>query len=71
VIAGDNRGAGLGIYNTSMSIGLFLGGIMGSWIFGNLGFQAVFVISLGLILAWWLLILNMTGLVRKVKAIQE
>jgi len=67
VIAGDNRGAGLGVYNTSMSIGLFLGGIMGSWIFGNLGTQAVFAISLGLMLAWWLLILKMSGLVRKAK----
>lgn len=71
VIAGDNRGAGLGVYNTSMSIGLFLGGIMGSWIFGNLGTQAVFVISLGLMLVWWLLILKMSGLVRKVKASEE
>lgn len=68
VIAGDNRGAGLGIYNTSMSIGLFLGGIMGSWIFGQLGIQAIFMISSGLMIAWWLLIFNMTGLVRKVKA---
>ena len=68
VIAGDNRGAGLGIYNTSMSIGLFLGGILGSWIFGQLGMQAIFAIGLGLMLTWWLLIFNMTGLVRKVKA---
>jgi len=68
VIAGDNRGAGLGIYNTSMSIGLFLGGIMGGWIFGQLGIQAIFMIGLGLMLAWWLLIFNMTGLVRKAKA---
>jgi predicted MFS family arabinose efflux permease len=68
VIAGDNRGAGLGIYNTSMSIGLFLGGIMGGWIFGQLGIQAIFTISFGLMLAWWLLIFNMTGLVRKAKA---
>ncbi|SMC62747.1 MFS transporter [Polynucleobacter kasalickyi] len=68
VIAGDNRGAGLGIYNTSMSIGLFLGGIMGGWVFGQLGIQAIFMISLGLMFAWWLLIFNMTGLVRKVKA---
>ncbi len=68
VIAGDNRGAGLGIYNTSMSIGLFLGGILGSWIFGQLGMQAIFTIGLGLMLTWWLLIFNMTGLVRKVKA---
>ena len=68
VIAGDNRGAGLGIYNTSMSIGLFLGGILGSWIFGQLGMLAIFAIGLGLMLTWWLLIFNMTGLVRKVKA---
>lgn len=68
VIAGDNRGAGLGIYNTSMSIGLFLGGILGSWIFGQLGMQAIFTIGLGLMLIWWLLIFNMTGLVRKAKA---
>jgi H+/Cl- antiporter ClcA len=51
-----------------MSIGLFLGGILGSWIFGQLGMQAIFTIGLGLMLTWWLLIFNMTGLVRKVKA---
>jgi MFS family permease len=53
-----------------MSIGLFLGGILGGWIFGHLGMQAIFMASFGLMLLWWLMILNMHGLVRKAKSTQ-
>ena len=68
-MSGDNRGAGLGIYNTAMSIGLFLGGFMGGWISGNLGFQAVFLVSLGLLLSWLVAIFKTTNVTNAEKVI--
>jgi predicted MFS family arabinose efflux permease len=58
-LAGDNRGAGLGVYNTTMSIGLSLGGIMGGWIYGHLGIQAIFEIDSLLLLGWLIISLKM------------
>lgn len=63
--AGENRGAGLGIYNTTMSIGLFLGGILGGWLYGSWGPNSIFYVDIGLLIGWLIIALGMTELPKK------
>jgi MFS family permease len=46
------KGTAMGVYNTSQSLGLFFGGVMGGLLSQHFGFSAVFMFSSGLILAW-------------------
>ncbi|MSP53423.1 MAG: MFS transporter [Gammaproteobacteria bacterium] len=50
-----NKGAAMGVYSTSQFLGIFLGGVVGGWLFANGGISAIF---LGCALAYllWLLI---------------
>ena len=66
-LSGDNRGAGLGIYNTTMSIGLFLGGALGGAIYGLFGTLAIFEMDALLLLAWLIIAARMSELPPKVK----
>lgn len=49
----DAKGAALGIYNTTMSLGLFAGGALGGWIQSRWGGGAVFAACTGLLLVWF------------------
>lgn len=64
--AGENRGAGLGIYNTTMSIGLFLGGILGGWLYGSWGPNSIFYVEIGLLMGWLIIAFGMTELPKKI-----
>jgi predicted MFS family arabinose efflux permease len=66
-LSGDNRGAGLGIYNTTMSIGLFLGGALGGAAYGLFGTLAIFEMDAVLLLAWLIIAARMSELPPKVK----
>ncbi len=66
-LSGDNRGAGLGIYNTTMSIGLFLGGALGGVIYGNFGTLGIFELDALLLLAWLIIAARMSELPPKIK----
>ena len=46
------KGAALGIYNTTQSIGLFLGGMLGGWLMKNFGASAVHLFCAALALVW-------------------
>lgn len=46
------RGAALGVYNTSQSIGFFVGGAVGGWLTTRLGPEGLFMACAILILAW-------------------
>ncbi|MBI3523719.1 MAG: MFS transporter [Betaproteobacteria bacterium] len=46
------KGAALGIYNTTQSLGLFLGGILGGWLGKNYGEPAVHLFCAALALIW-------------------
>ena len=66
-LSGENRGAGLGIYNTTMSLGLFLGGITGGWIYGNLGMSAIFVTGSVVMFVWLIISAGMPEFLPKIK----
>ena len=68
--AGENRGAGLGIYNTTMSIGLFFGGILGGWLYGSWGPNSIFYVDIGLLIGWLIIALGMTELPKKTNSLK-
>jgi MFS family permease len=52
VAPGDQRGLALGIYNTTQSLGLFSGGLLGGILAGALGPQAVYWVCAAAIAVW-------------------
>ncbi|MEY4481165.1 MAG: hypothetical protein RIQ84_327 [Pseudomonadota bacterium] len=63
--ASNAKGTALGIYNTTQSAGLFLGGLLGGWILQNMGETAVFYIGAALIFCWLIIALTMRELSEK------
>ncbi|NWG29906.1 MAG: MFS transporter [Rhodocyclaceae bacterium] len=53
------KGAALGIYNTTQSIGLFLGGALGGWLMKHLGAGAVHASCAGIGILWLMLALRL------------
>jgi len=56
---GTRKGAAAGVYNTTQSIGLALGGIVGGWLMKSVSQNAVFFACSGLVLAWLIIAANM------------
>ena len=54
------KGAALGIYNTTQSLGLFLGGTLGGMLAKRMGVNAVWLVCAALLAVWFLLALGMT-----------
>jgi MFS family permease len=59
---GTRKGAAAGVYNTTQSIGLALGGVVGGWLMKSVGQNAVFFACSGLVLAWLIIAANMKPL---------
>jgi MFS family permease len=53
------RGAAVGIYNTTQSLGLFAGGALGGWLAQHFGARAVFAACAGLMIAWGIVAASM------------
>jgi len=51
----ERKGAAMGVYNSSQFIGVFVGGALGGWLFGQWGAEGV-VIAAVAVLALWLLL---------------
>src|SRR5437867_147706 len=47
-----SRGAALGVYNTTQSLGLFVGGALGGWLAGGFGDSGVFVFGIAVVALW-------------------
>ncbi|CAB3753500.1 Inner membrane transport protein YajR [Paraburkholderia solisilvae] len=62
---GTRKGAAVGVYNTTQSIGLALGGVMGGWLLKMDGSSAVFYACSGLVLCWLIIAANMKQPPRK------
>ena len=59
------KGAALGIYNTTQSLGLFLGGILGGLLGKNFGTPAVHLFCAVLALVWLALVATMAPVLKK------
>ncbi|MGQ7939409.1 MFS transporter [Paraburkholderia sp. D1E] len=57
---GTRKGAATGVYNTTQSIGLAMGGIVGGWLLKVEGQSAVFFACSGLVLCWLVVAAKMT-----------
>jgi MFS family permease len=62
---GTRKGAAVGVYNTTQSIGLALGGVVGGWLLKVDGSSAVFYTCSGLVLCWLIIAANMKQPPRK------
>ncbi|WP_175895089.1 MFS transporter, partial [Burkholderia cepacia] len=49
---GSRKGAATGVYNTTQSIGLALGGIVGGWLLKQGGPNVVFLTCAGAVAVW-------------------
>ena len=56
---GARKGAATGVYNTTQSIGLALGGIVGGWVLKHAGPSDVFYACSGLVLCWLIIAAGM------------
>ena len=56
---GNRKGSATGVYNTTQSIGLALGGVVGGWLLKHVGASAVFYACSFLVLCWLLVAFNM------------
>ena len=62
---GTRKGAAAGVYNTTQSIGLALGGVIGGWLLKVDGQSAVFFACSALVFAWLIIAANMKQPPRK------
>ncbi|MFL9936653.1 MFS transporter [Paraburkholderia sp. RL18-103-BIB-C] len=62
---GTRKGAATGVYNTTQSIGLALGGVVGGWLLKHDGASTVFYACSGLVLCWLIIAANMKAPPRK------
>ena len=52
LVPAQARGTAIGVYNTTQTLGLFCGGLLGGWIAGRYGPAAVFGVCAALAMAW-------------------
>ena len=62
---GTRKGAAAGVYNTTQSTGLALGGVVGGWLLKVDGQSAVFFTCSGLVFCWLIIAANMKQPPRK------
>jgi MFS family permease len=65
------KGAALGVYNTTQSLGLFLGGAMGGLLAKHFGSQSVFVFAAGVTTLWLAAAVTMRPIVPKQVTVPE
>lgn len=55
----DHKGTAMGMFSSSQFIGAFFGGVMGGWIYGQFGIQAVFGFCAALAVIWFMVAATM------------
>src|SRR3954471_20054691 len=63
----EGRGVAIGVYNTTQTLGVFVGGLVGGWVASYYGTTAVFAVCAALVVVWLLIALRM----RPVRAVNE
>lgn len=58
----EGRGVAIGVYNTTQTLGVFFGGIVGGWVAQLYGTTAVFGVCAALVVLWFLLAVGMRPL---------
>lgn len=55
----DRKGSAMGVYSCSQFSGIFVGGVLGGWLYGKYSFSGVFIFCMALALFWFILALLM------------
>jgi MFS family permease len=58
----EGRGVAIGVYNTTQTLGVFFGGLLGGWIASRFGTTSVFVVCALLVVLWLLVASGMRPL---------
>ncbi|HEX9397394.1 MAG TPA: MFS transporter, partial [Burkholderiales bacterium] len=58
------RGVAIGVYNTTQTLGVFFGGLLGGWVAGHHGASGVFAMCAALVAVWLGVALGMRPLAR-------
>ncbi len=59
MVSPDNKGTAMGMYSSSQFLGAFFGGVLGGWLYGAMGFEAVFGLCAGMAVVWFLVAATM------------
>lgn len=62
----ESRGTAMGIYSSLQFLGIFIGGLVGGWLYGRHRIDAVFCFSLFIAIVWFFIAVNMQNERRKV-----
>jgi MFS family permease len=71
VAPAQGRGAAIGVYNTTQTLGVFFGGVVGGWVAAHHGASGVFAISALLAVVWLALAAGMRPVRREVNAVSS
>ena len=55
----EGRGVAIGVYNTTQTLGVFFGGLLGGWVASRYGTTTVFGVCAALVVLWLLIALGM------------
>ena len=69
VAPAEGRGVAIGVYNTTQTLGIFFGGVLGGWIAKNFGAGAVFATCAVLCILWLAIAAGMRPVPRAVNAL--
>ena len=59
IVSPESKGTAMGVYSTSQFLGAFMGGMLGGWVYGSMGMEALFGMSAVIAVAWFLLAATM------------
>lgn len=71
VAPAEGRGAAIGVYNTTQTLGVFFGGVVGGWVASHYGASGVFATCATLALAWLVLAVGMRPIRREVNEVSS
>ena len=71
ILPSHQRGAGSGVFATSQFLGAALGGIIGGWLYANIGLLATFGSAAALMLLWLIVVVKMKMPARILKDVPE
>ena len=67
----QGRGVAIGVYNTTQTLGVFFGGLLGGWLAGHHGATGVFLVCAGLSAVWLVVAAGMRPLPRPVNGLSN
>lgn len=58
-VSATSRGTAMGVYSSCQFFGIFMGGVLGGWMYGRFGMESVFGFTALIGIIWWLIVKGM------------